>query len=201
MTFDPYAELGVPRDAGPEQIKKAHRKRAKRTHPDGGGDPDAFVRTQRALAVLSDPGKRKVFDETGRLEEDKADNERATALQIIEAFINGVIDAHFQGKAVDPRCRDLFNEFRIAAENEIEQATAGMAQGRQVKAFLEDLAGRVKGSDPARPIERMLERRIHYVADQLKKAEDSIAARKLAIEIAARYSMASAYTVTVTVRS
>jgi curved DNA-binding protein CbpA len=63
--MDPYEELGVARDATPEQIQAAHRKAAKRHHPDQGGDAEKFDRIQQAFAILRDPDKRRIFDETG----------------------------------------------------------------------------------------------------------------------------------------
>ena len=35
-----YDVLGVEKDATPEQIRKAYRKKALKEHPDKGGDPD-----------------------------------------------------------------------------------------------------------------------------------------------------------------
>ena len=45
--------LGVQRDAGAAEIKKAYRIKAKATHPDtGGGDPDLFKATTEAMILL-----------------------------------------------------------------------------------------------------------------------------------------------------
>jgi curved DNA-binding protein CbpA len=67
--MDPYDELGVARDATPQQIQAAHRRAAKRHHPDQGGDAEKFDRIQRAFAILRDPDKRRIFDETGSYDE------------------------------------------------------------------------------------------------------------------------------------
>lgn len=63
-----YDDLGVAPDATPEQIKAAGRKRQKETHPDKGGDPEAFQRVQTAMTVLMDPQKREHYDRTGQAE-------------------------------------------------------------------------------------------------------------------------------------
>jgi curved DNA-binding protein CbpA len=61
--LDPYRTLGVKRDATEADVKAAHRRLAKRYHPDaGGGDRERFLKVQEAYRVLSDPLLRKDWD-------------------------------------------------------------------------------------------------------------------------------------------
>ncbi len=65
---DYYAILGVPKSATQAEIKKAYRKLARELHPDTNKDPDAekrFKEANEAQAVLTDPEKRKQYDELG----------------------------------------------------------------------------------------------------------------------------------------
>ena len=58
-----YDILGVKRDATDDQIKKAFRKLAAKYHPDAGGDEQKFKEVSEAYTTLSDPEKRKEYDQ------------------------------------------------------------------------------------------------------------------------------------------
>ena len=83
---DPYAALGVSRDADIETIKKSYRKLAQQYHPDRNPDDsqaeERFKQVSAAYAVLSDPERRKNFDEFGEIALDvsfDADKARAAS--------------------------------------------------------------------------------------------------------------------------
>jgi len=61
----PYEALGIAKGASDDEIKKAYRKLAIKTHPDKGGDPEQFKKIQGAYDILSDPQKRQNFDQFG----------------------------------------------------------------------------------------------------------------------------------------
>ena len=61
--MDYYSILGIPRNASPEEIKKAYRKLAMANHPDRtGGDDAKFKQINEAYATLSDSEKRDTYD-------------------------------------------------------------------------------------------------------------------------------------------
>jgi curved DNA-binding protein len=66
---DYYESLGVSRTASAEEIKKAFRKLAREFHPDVAKDKkkaeERFKEINEAYEVLSDPDKRKKYDELG----------------------------------------------------------------------------------------------------------------------------------------
>ena len=67
--IDYYNILGVNKGASQDDIKKAYKKLARKYHPDlNPNDPDAhrkFQEINEANEVLSDPEKRKKYDEYG----------------------------------------------------------------------------------------------------------------------------------------
>jgi DnaJ-class molecular chaperone len=70
---DLYSQLGVKRDAGEAEIKKAYRKLAKELHPDknkgNAAASERFSKVTRAYDILTDKDKRARYDR-GELDED-----------------------------------------------------------------------------------------------------------------------------------
>jgi len=70
--FRPYEVLGIKRGATQQEVKKAYRRLVKEAHPDKNKAPDAqdkFVQITRAYELLSDPERRRNYDNHGVTED------------------------------------------------------------------------------------------------------------------------------------
>ena len=110
-----YAHLGLSDDVRTEDIRAAFMRIAKAEHPDlnGGRVSEEFERASHAYVILSDPAKRKLYDETGV---DPDENNLAKhALMLITATAFRLISDGL-GEA------DLVRHIRQSVTREIEQA-------------------------------------------------------------------------------
>lgn len=103
---DYYEVLGVNKDASADEIKSAYRKLAKQYHPDLNKSEDApakFKEVTEAYEVLSDPEKRKAYDQFGHA---AFDNNGANGFQ------NGGFNGFNQGNFSDfGDLGDIFSQF------------------------------------------------------------------------------------------
>ncbi len=197
--LNPYEELGVDRTADVPTIKRAFRKRVKRAHPDAeGGSTDALIRASTSLAVLTDPAKRKIFDDTGRIEEQKPDLDGAAALQIIHQEIGTAMSDFINGgmnPAADPRTFDVLAVVRRRIRHSIQEAETAAAGGEKVIEFLKDMATRfdkrqradhadIPGDDP---IARGFRDQVEGNERQMADLQNSIRYHRLALQIVETY--------------
>jgi curved DNA-binding protein len=133
MTFvDYYKILGIDKSASPKDIKNAYRKLARKFHPDlNPNDVDAkknFQQINEANEVLSDPEKRKKYDQYGKDWQHAEEFEKQKQYQ---EQTSGSRGSGFSGRPSGGDFSDFF-------ESMFGGATGG-SRGRQARYRGEDL--------------------------------------------------------------
>ena len=113
---DYYDVLGVSRDADAAAIKKAYRKLAKKYHPDTNeGDANAeqkFKEVTEAYEVLSDPEKKKLYDQFGHAAFDQTAQGAGQGYGGFSGQTgpNGFHEFHFENGNMDDFFGDIFGD-------------------------------------------------------------------------------------------
>ena len=149
---DYYEVLGVAKNADEKTIKKAYRKLAKKYHPDtNAGNPDAekkFKEVTEAYSVLSDPEKKKMYDQFGHAAFDQSAGGSyqgsgfGNGFQGFKSGPGGYQEYHFEGGDMDDMFGDIFgNMFHGGSASGRSRRTSGFTGGFGGESF------KSKGSD------------------------------------------------------
>jgi molecular chaperone DnaJ len=156
MSTDFYERLGVARDAGEGEIKKAFRRLARELHPDvNGHDPEAeekFKAAAEAYEVLSDPERRATYDRYG------AEGLRSGGYQpsgfgsfadIFDAFFGGSDPFGGGGRSGPAQGGDV----AVTATIELADAATGTTVDVDYDAVVRCATCHGNGAEPGTPIE------------------------------------------------
>ncbi|MGH9217581.1 MAG: molecular chaperone DnaJ [Acidimicrobiales bacterium] len=134
-TTDYYEVLGVTRDASTDEIKRAYRRLARQLHPDVNPDPatqERFKKVTNAYEVLTDPGKRELYDLGG---DPLASGNGAGGGFGAGFSFTDIMDAFFGGTGASrgPRSRvRRGQDALVRLEVELAEAAFGATQDLQV---------------------------------------------------------------------
>ncbi len=150
---DYYEVLGVPRNASQEEIKKAYRRLAMQYHPDRNpGDKEAeekFKEAAEAYEVLSDPEKRRRYDQFGHAGMQGTDFREYTDINdIFNAFrdifsgtgFGGSIFDDFFGGSTSTRARrsgaaQRGSDLRVKIKLTLEEIATGVSKKIKIKRY------------------------------------------------------------------
>ncbi len=144
--FDPYAILGVAHTASAAAIKSAYRLRVQTAHPDRGGAPENFIALVKAFGVLSDSEARRLFDETGLIDDQGIKTYRQEVIAILadmfDAAVRSAVDS-----ALDLATVDFITHMRTAVSGSTLDAKRVSAKlDREIEA-LRALRNRIRRAD------------------------------------------------------
>lgn len=145
---DYYEVLGVAKNADEKTIKKAYRKMAKKYHPDtNAGNPDAekkFKEVTEAYSVLSDPEKKKMYDQFGHAAFDQSAGGSyqgsgfGNGFQGFKSGPGGYQEYHFTGNA-DDIFGDMFKDIFHGSSSKSTDGFGG--HGFHRSSFYDDGSG------------------------------------------------------------
>lgn len=153
MPRDYYEVLGVSRDAGETEIKKAFRRLARELHPDVNQAPDAeerFKEAAEAYEVLSDAERRRTYDAYGH------EGLRSGGFDPGAGFgsIDDIFQAFFGGRGFGFGGRQAAGGGDVAVAVEVELAEVATGTRREITydvvAACEHCHG--NGAEPGTPI-------------------------------------------------
>jgi curved DNA-binding protein CbpA len=160
---NPYKTLEIPEDADLEEIRSAFRKMTRKYHPDVSKEPDREERIRDiniAWAILGDVDKRKVYDETGTL--DDSESIQGEAAGVIINFFRAAIDQNSNEPLVF--VRNLISTNLRNIENMIIQCRIKIPQ---LTRYRKNLKSKTTGDQSL--VHQMIDQMLNTVETNLKK--------------------------------
>lgn len=114
MAFEYYDILGVNKNASIDEIKRAYRKKATTEHPDKGGDEKKFQEISNAYHVLSNPDKKRNYDNAGGSEQNSGGRPDH---DIFRHFFGGGSRFRQQEEERIIKCNDIVHNYPITLED------------------------------------------------------------------------------------
>lgn len=142
-SFDPYRQLGVAQNATAAAIKAAYRNAVQTAHPDRGGDPAMFILIVKAFGLLSDPQARRLYDETGDVDEDAVAGFRRDVAKILADMFDAAVETAVATR-LDLGHVDFVNQMASAVATGLADARAGLTATDRDIGALEKLRARIR---------------------------------------------------------
>lgn len=119
-----YDDLGIATDASAAEIKRAHRKHAKRTHPDNTetGNVAEFGKIQHAWLVLSDPDKRARYDRGEDVDGSRPDPKSQAISILCQCFTQAMQQCDIEFDDIIALTRDLVGSKAKGVRKQIEHS-------------------------------------------------------------------------------
>ena len=181
--IDPYAVLGVNKDATEDEIKKAYRDLSQTLHPDHGGSEAEFATLSLSYKILMDPDDRAYYDRTGHTK-DRMDIDK-DAMELILGYFKA---------AMDQMGESVFHHDLIGGVKECLQKAQAKGQGdiqrfqKDIRRFKEIKKRLERKDDSLRPfLEMELDKEVVCCQAGIEESKEALQILEHAKKIASSY--------------
>jgi DnaJ-class molecular chaperone len=164
-----YEDLEIDKDATPETIKKAFRKKAKQTHPDNGGKSDEFRAIAKAYNILSDEEKRKRYDNGENPDNINQSNKQERVLNIVFSIFNHIVDQN-----IDLVHHNLFDLMRQSIRANQQNFKSEKNRNQNNIERYNNILGRIKKKDKSALFIQLLDDKIKGCNAIIIQLDDNI---------------------------
>jgi curved DNA-binding protein CbpA len=175
--MDHYETLGVGADAKPDDIKKAYRKKARKLHPDKGGNAAEFAEVANAYEVLSDPKRKLLYDATGE-----------DARLPIEVEVQNVLMTGFAAALQSDADIGMVAFVRKGLITAAKQYPVEIKKLKALKKKFTDKRGRVTSTAEVNLVHQLIDGELRAIDGALASVEHAIVLNKACQDALAAYS-------------
>ena len=184
---DLYGILGVDKSASKDSVKRAYRKRAKKAHPDTGGNVEKFGALKRAHDILTDDARRAKYDTTGDVDEKTPDNDQSNAINTLAMAFAVVLQKCAQdGRS--PLEKDMVQAIKHELNRVVDENQKQIRILRTVIQFDKKMVGRFKSNKPDNIFESIISQRLTAVGENIGNAERNVKSAQDALALLEDYS-------------
>jgi curved DNA-binding protein CbpA len=185
-----YELLGVKSSATVKQIRAAYRRKAKKAHPDTGGDAVKFAALKKAHDILIDPERRARYDATGDASEKNPDNSLSRVVGLLAAALESVLQ-QIERRAGDPVEFEIVSDMKILLGGNLDEIQKQREQLRAARKKTEKLIGRFGVKKGENYLEGIIVGKLSALDTKIRQLDEGEKPIKAALDILTNSSFRS----------
>ncbi len=186
-----YNILDVSETADKKDIKSAYRKKAKKSHPDVGGNSEKFALVKKAHDILMDDERRAKYDATGDQSEKSPDNTMGNIINCVAFHFNVVLQELSQS-GTSPLVVDMVSRIKSKIKSSMEENQKNLRINKVVLDFDKNMVGRFKKKkDEMNIFDGIISNRITALQMSIVNFENTIKTHEQALEMIKGFSYKS----------
>jgi len=181
MKDEIYNFFELKKNATEKDIKKAYRRKAKKSHPDANGNREEFEKANKYYKTLINPITRKIYDETGKIDE-SARSEQSIPLEILANIFEAVL------MSVDNvKTRDVFKLMKDTIETATKNFKNEIDKIRKSNSNIQEMICRIQHKEKDNIFTISLNQKVDINKNSISMLEKKIKHHEEALEILKEY--------------